>query len=279
MPRTPILAALLGMLFAVTTPSPAQAPPQDAIVPTDAEVRELERQIGSLQQQLDSLKTAPNTAASQRLMEQNWQGMQNYIGRMHDRWDIGYPWMAGRPWSMCGPGMMVSGRTSWPAPQGMTPEQYGEQMNSLARRMQEQMRRIARTTDPQERQRLMQEHWESMYRDMQATRGMGWMWEDGPMMGRGTMHGGMMQRGMGSGVSPPGANVLPDAESPGAKLVATYCVQCHTAPRPALHTADEWSGVTQRMYTHMTGGWRGIRTPAVEEMKTIVEYMRKYARR
>jgi len=33
------------------------------------------------------------------------------------------------------------------------------------------------------------------------------------------------------------------------------------------------------MYTHMTGGWRGIRTPAVEEMKTIVEYMRKYARR
>ena len=78
-----------------------------------------------------------------------------------------------------GPGMMGGGRTSWPVPQGVTPDQYSEQMRGHMQRMQEQMNKIAQTTDPQERQRLMQEHWQGMYQNMQTMRGMGWMWGGG----------------------------------------------------------------------------------------------------
>ena len=98
-----IHAALLGVFIATVTPALGQAPAQGGTTaPTDAQVRELEQQIKSLQQQLDEIKAAPNAAARQRLMQQNWQGMQGYMGQMHDRWGMGYPWMTGRPWAMWG---------------------------------------------------------------------------------------------------------------------------------------------------------------------------------
>ena len=274
LPATMFAVFLTGLVSAVT-PVLAQAPAQGGItVPTDAQVRQLEQRIKSLQQQLDEIKAAPNAAARQRLLQQNWQGMQSYMGQMHDRWGMGYPWMAGRPWAMSGPGMMGKGRTSWPVPQGMTPDQYSEQMRARTQQMQEQMNRIAQTTDPQQRQSLMQEHWQSMYQDMQTMRGMGWMRGGGPMMGPGMMRGGMMRGGPA-----PSAKALPDADSAGAKLVSTYCVQCHAAPQPMLHTAKDWNSVTQRMHIRMEGGWQGIKTPTEQEMKTIVAYMQKHARK
>lgn len=263
-------AVCLGVALATAMPAGAQMPAQGgAVTPTDAQVRELEQQLKALQQQLDGIKAAPDATARQRLMQQNWQGMQSYMGQMHDRWGMGYPWMTGRPWAMCGPGMMGNGQSTWAVPRGMSPDQYREQMLAHMQRMQEQMNGIAGTTDPQERQRLMQQHWQSMYRDMQTMRGQGWMWGGGPMMGP-----GMMQ-----GTPAPSGKALPDADSAGAKLVSTYCTQCHAAPQPTLHTAAEWTGVTQRMHIRMEGGWQGVKTPADREMKAIVAYMEKHARK
>jgi hypothetical protein len=272
--RETILTVLLTGLICSVSPALAQAPAQGGTTaPTDAQVRELEQQIKSLQQQLDEIKAAPNAAARQRLMQQNWQGMQSYMGQMHDRWGMGYPWMMGHPWRMTGPGMMGGGRMSWPLPQGLSPDQYSQQMRDQMQRMQEQMNKIAQTTDPQERQLLMQEHWQSMYQNMQTMRGMGWMWGGGGMMGPGMM----MHRGMMSGGPVPSAKALPDADSAGAKLVSTYCVQCHAAPQPTLHTAKDWANVTQRMHIRMQGGWPSIKIPSEQEMKTIVAYMQKHA--
>ena len=93
------------------------------------------------------------------------------------------------------------------------------------------------------------------------------------MMGRGMMHGGMMP-----GTPAPSATPLPDIHSAGAKLVSTYCVQCHAAPDPTLHTAEQWADVTRRMHIHMQSGGPGVKTPTEQEMETIVAYMRKYAR-
>lgn len=269
------LAALLTGLMAVGPPVLAQAQAQAPAVmsaPTDAQVSELQQQVEALQKQLDQLNATSDAATRQQLMQQHWQNMQGYMGRMHDQWGMGYPWMMGHPWSMMGPGMMGGG-ASWPVPQGVTPDQYNQQIRDYTQRMQEQMNKIAQTTDPQERQRLMQEHWQGMYQSMQTMRGRGWMWGGGMMMGP-----GMMGRGMMGGGPPPSANPLPDAKSASAKLVSTYCVQCHTAPAPTLHTANEWSNVTQRMHIHMDSGWQGIKIPTEQEMKAIVAYMQKHAR-
>ena len=78
---------------------------------------------------------------------------------------------------------------------------------------------------------------------------------------------------------PASAKPLSEADSAGAKLVLTYCVQCHAAPQPSLHTANDWANVTQRMHIRMEGGWQGIKSPTEQEMKTIVAYMQKHARK
>lgn len=272
MRRTLILVLLTGLIAAVTwvvfqTPAMGQA-----TAPSDAQVRELQDKIRSLQQQLDDLNSAKDPASRQRLMQQNWQSMQDYMGMMHDRWGMGYPWMMGgdrRGYRMGGCCPMMRGYTEcpgWPLPSVLDANQYRQKMREHMQRMQEQMNRIAQTTDPQERERLMQEHWQSMYQDMQRMRGMGWMWDD-YMMGPGMMGGHPL----------PSAKPLPEPSSQGGKLVATYCTQCHAAPQPGLHTAAEWSSVTQRMQDHMNSGLSGIKTPTEQEMQAILSYMQKNA--
>lgn len=264
-----VLAALFSGIVMAAALAAAQAQAQAGTsAPTDAQVRELQAQIKSLQQQLEKLNTTKDSAQRQSMMEQNWQGMQDYMGQMHERWGMGEPWMMG-PGGMGCP--MMGGGAGWSVPEGMTPEKYREQMQGHMARMHEQMNKIAGATDPAERQRLMEEHWRSMYQDMQTMRGMGWMWE-GPMMGPGMMHGMMRSR------PAPSAAPLPDADSAGAKLTSTYCTQCHAAPQPTLHTAEEWTDVTQRMHARMNGGWQGVKTPTPQEMDTIVAYMKEHAR-
>lgn len=273
--RKTLFATLLTGLVAGTTPILTQAQAQalvGATAPTEAQVRELEQQLQSLQQQVDQINATRDTAARRRLMQENWQGMQEYMAQMHDRWGMGYPWMMGPGTTGCP--MFGSDGAGWPTPRGLTPDRYAQQMRDYTRRMQEQMNKIAQTTDPQERQRLMQQHWEGAYQDMQTMRGMGWMWGGGGMMGPGMMQGGMMR-----GTPAPSAKPLPDADSTGAKLVSNYCAQCHAAPAPTLHSAKEWANVTRRMHIRMDNGWQGIKTPTEQEMKTIVAYMEKYARR
>jgi len=61
-------------------------------------------------------------------------------------------------------------------------------------RMQEQMDRLRKTQDPQERQKLLQDHYQSMQNAMGAMHG---MWGPGMMGGQGMMHGPGMMCGQG----------------------------------------------------------------------------------
>ncbi|UCH48775.1 MAG: hypothetical protein JSU95_02945 [Betaproteobacteria bacterium] len=246
-----------------------------ASAPSDEEIQELQGQIRELQKQLDTLGNTQGAQSQQRLMQQNWQSMLEYMQGMQ-----AMPWMMhGRE---MGPGMMGRGMMGWRhhgdwmmgcpmvgGPEGgwqlppeMDAEQYRSQMLDNMQQMHDQMANIWSTPDPAERRRLMQEHWQGMYRNMQTMLGMGWMWGGGPG---------------GQALAP-----LPAPDSQGAKLVHRYCTQCHAEPSPKLHTASEWEAVTSRMEMNMQnfrrGNWRGVEIPSSAEMKSILEYMQKFAR-
>ena len=99
-------------------------------------------------------------------------------------------------------------------------------------------------------------------------------------------HGPLLER-----ILPPTfeAAQLPEADSPGARLVIGYCVQCHNLPNPAMHNAARWPGVVARMVPRMEGKGNlgkvmadmmaGVRSPSDEETRVIVAYLRKYAQR
>ena len=146
---------------------------------------------------------------------------------------------------------------TWGMPSHMNPGTYQSQMQGHMQRMRSQMAAIAAQKDPARRQALMREHYQSMYRDMQTMRGMGWMW------------------------TPNAAASLPDRDSQGARLVANICSQCHSPPAPSLHTATEWSAVTARMRQHMqdqnnaSGG--GVRIPSPSELDEITRYLEGHA--
>ncbi len=274
--RAIVVVIVLGLLTSGALATAAEVEGAPA-VPTDAQIKDLQRQIRALQEQLDKLGRAQGVPDQQRLMQQNWQSTLDYMQGMQSM-----PWMIGRPDEM-GPGMMGRGMMGrryhgdwmmgcpmmggpaggWQLPRGVDAQQYRSQMQQNMQRMHDQMAEIWSTTDPAERQRLLQEHWQDMYRNMQTMRGMGWMW-GGPMPG-------------GQAAIP-----LPEPDSPGAKLVSQYCTQCHAEPSPKLHTAAEWQAVTSRMKLNMKNlrkaNWRGVKVPSDAEMTSIVEYMQKFAR-
>jgi len=258
--RHTVLAALLGAAVLAVPQALAQ-------VPEDTDVRDMRLRLQPLQQQVDSIDSAGDAATRQFLMQGSWEGMQDYMGWMRERWGVGYSWMRGYRGMGCP--MMGGGSTlAWRLPQGLSPTRYSQQMRNYMQSMQQQLSRIAQSGDSQARRRLLEELWQTMYQDMQTMRGMGWMWA-GPMMP------GMMWRPM------PGARdavPLPEAGSRGATLVATYCTQCHAAPSPTLHTSAEWESVLTRMQVHMSSGLPGIKTPSAEEIRSLLAYMQRYAR-
>jgi hypothetical protein len=75
---------------------------------------------------------------------------------------------------------------------------------------------------------------------------------------------------------------LPDPTSEGAELVRLYCTQCHAAPMPALHNAQEWSRVLTKMETH--AGLANMVDPesarhfSARALPVIEAYMRQHAR-
>ncbi|MCL5024520.1 MAG: cytochrome c [Nitrospirae bacterium] len=101
----------------------------------------------------------------------------------------------------------------------------------------------------------------------------------GRMMNRDEMKD-MMQRMM-PGMLPPGIKPenLPDPESRGARLLTHYCNQCHNLPSPKMHTAEEWSSVTGRMFTRMSmmSGMMGIENPSFEEQHLIISYLKAHS--
>lgn len=67
-----------------------------------------------------------------------------------------------------------------------------------------------------------------------------------------------------------------DLNTPAGKSFEVMCSQCHALPDPKQHTADEWSGVVERMTQNMKAMGKPI--PDRETLETIVEYMQRHAR-
>jgi cytochrome c2 len=102
-------------------------------------------------------------------------------------------------------------------------------------------------------------------------------WEASP-------HGPMLER-----ILPPtfSASKLPDPASQGARLAVRYCVQCHNLPNPAMHHAEKWLPIVERMVLRMEGRGNlgavmadmmaGVKAPGPQETRTLVEYLRANA--
>lgn len=94
----------------------------------------------------------------------------------------------------------------------------------------------------------------------------------------------MMQKMMG-GMLPPGIRPpdLPEPESPGAKLLSTYCAQCHHLPSPRMHTAADWPRVAGRMLMRerMMAGMRGmmmqVKAPTSQDEEALLQYLKAHA--
>lgn len=104
-------------------------------------------------------------------------------------------------------------------------------------------------------------------------------WEDSP-------HGPMLERILPPGFEP---SKLPQPASRGAQLTQRYCVQCHNLPNPAMHHAQKWPSIFERMVMRMRGlgnmgrlmadMMAGVSAPSVEEERVLVGYLRSNAQK
>jgi hypothetical protein len=93
-------------------------------------------------------------------------------------------------------------------------------------------------------------------------------------------HGPMLER-----ILPPtfGPRQLPQPKSRGAQLVIQYCVQCHNLPNPAMHQAEKWPGIFERMVVRMRGKGNmgelmqemmaGVEGPSADEAEALLAYL------
>ncbi len=100
-------------------------------------------------------------------------------------------------------------------------------------------------------------------------------WADSP-------HGPMLER-----ILPPifEARQLPQSKSTGARLAIQYCVQCHNLPNPAMHHAEKWPTIVERMVLRMEGKGNlgrlmadmmaGVKAPRAKETGVLVAYLQK----
>ena len=96
-------------------------------------------------------------------------------------------------------------------------------------------------------------------------------------------HGPMLERILPPAMAP---RDMPEASSAGARLTARYCIQCHYLPNPAMHTAERWKSVVERMVWRMRGnGNMGalmkdmmgrVDAPSDAEVETLTRYLEKY---
>lgn len=77
---------------------------------------------------------------------------------------------------------------------------------------------------------------------------------------------------------------LPAPESPGAKLTARYCAQCHNLPSPKMHSADNWPETAMRMFARISFTYERMKSagmptrfeaPPEKEQKTILAYLQE----
>ena len=99
-------------------------------------------------------------------------------------------------------------------------------------------------------------------------------------------HGPMLERILPPGFEPA---MLPQPKSRGAQLELRYCVQCHNLPNPAMHHAEKWPPIYERMVARMEGRGNlgklmaemmaGVSAPTPEESKVLIAYLRKNAQK
>ena len=97
-------------------------------------------------------------------------------------------------------------------------------------------------------------------------------------------HGPMLERILPPTFSP---TELPEPGSEGARLTLRYCVQCHNIANPAMHHAEKWPAIVDRMVLRMQGRGNmgflmsemmaGVKAPSPEETHIIVAYLQKHA--
>ena len=99
-------------------------------------------------------------------------------------------------------------------------------------------------------------------------------------------HGPLLER-----ILPPtfAASKLPEPRSAGAQLTLRYCVQCHNLANPAMHQAEKWPPIVDRMVLRMEGHGNmgalmsemmaGVKAPTEEETRVLVEYLRRHAQK
>ncbi|MDP2758901.1 MAG: hypothetical protein Q8O64_00645 [Sideroxyarcus sp.] len=72
------------------------------------------------------------------------------------------------------------------------------------------------------------------------------------------------------------ADQLPNPESEGAALFASYCGQCHNLPSPKMHSTDDWPMRFEKMMDHamlLAGASPNIKIPVDKERGKIVSYL------
>jgi hypothetical protein len=97
-------------------------------------------------------------------------------------------------------------------------------------------------------------------------------------------HGPMLERLLPPTFDP---KSLPEPASRGARLTLGYCVQCHNLANPAMHHAEKWPGIVERMVLRMEGRGNlgtlmsemmaGVKAPSAEEKAEIVAYLQRHA--
>jgi hypothetical protein len=104
-------------------------------------------------------------------------------------------------------------------------------------------------------------------------------WEKSP-------HGPFLERILPPGFSPA---MLPQPDSRGARLTLKYCIQCHNLPNPAMHHAQKWPKIVERMTGRMRGEGNmgrlmadmmaGVAEPSAEEAGVLLAYLRRHAQK
>jgi cytochrome c5 len=98
-------------------------------------------------------------------------------------------------------------------------------------------------------------------------------WEASPL-------GPTLERILPPGIEPA---ALPEPRSAGAQLVARFCIQCHNLPNPAMHHAEKWRPIVERMVLRMQGRGNlgkvmtemmaGVEAPSREDQLALVAYL------
>jgi hypothetical protein len=97
-------------------------------------------------------------------------------------------------------------------------------------------------------------------------------------------YGPMLERILPPGFEPA---MLPEPDSREAGLAVRYCVQCHNLPNPAMHHAQKWPRIVERMVLRMRGEGNlgrlmsemmaGVAAPSDEEAAALLAYLRRHA--